>query len=458
MKKNKNKLIIIFLTFTLLILVVFFIYWFNNIINQNKNLLQKNQMDKEMMAQLMNLEDPQQKDNQLKNNQGFLDFSLEKNQAQKLTNLEIAQLVDDFLNEQQLEDNSYNLGKYCKDDSCQSFSDNVSIPRLAPYILWGKYNFYKKTNQLEKINNDIATIHYAHIKPQPHAHFNCTLLFDIYSDNEASAESKEKLQTMCNETQWEVADVAELYDTQLYNDLEIEPEILFKQISQNINLIKNQQFSDIVNSHEFENDIFLQYANQDKLIPYIHFSRLLHFVSELATVEKWQLDQPIINSFPKKYQDLDATQIAEVFFNKSLINYAILEEKEEEFAYQNHYLNYKTNLALASYSLFEITNNNSYLDFCLYLISDLNSLKSASSYTNYAYLLNKLINSDYIEEKQKFEKELNKIRDYLIMQNFDYKNYPANQSLNLTNQQAFFKYKNQYETQFNAYMLGILSL
>ncbi len=454
MKKKLSLLLIIILSLVIVLVMVVV----NKNLEQDPELRKIDNEKNQTMRQL--LQANKNEVNALKDGQSQLDFLLEKNKAQKMTYQKIAQITLDFINTRKLADSSYDLGCFCTDEQCLNCSESVSIPRLSPYILWGKYQYYKANKKLDFLETEIANIHYAHIIPQPHADFNCTLLYDIYLDEKISQTSKETLRQMCQETQWEVADISNLYDSKFYDNFIATDEALKKEVQRNMRLIKEERWPELVAYYPHDLEIFNQWLTEDKensLVPFIHLKRYLHFISELITVRKWQIKEPIMNSFPSAVHNMDPLKISQLFFNKVLINYAIINNQAEELKWESNYFNYSTSLALASFYLYQENQEKEYLDFALDLEAKVQSFTSATSYLDYGYLLSKL---RFFDPKNalNYQQKLNKLRDYLIIQKFDYPQYPANLDLNLSGQKAFFDYKNQYKTQLNAYILGILSL
>lgn len=320
-----------------------------------------------------------------------------------------------WIDQQKDTDGFYFMDARCKGTDCNELSKDSKSWRETPYIIWGRYKYFVKTNdttQLAKIDADFEAMFKKSLQM---GSWNCKLMQDLVLDKNLPEKERKLAIDLCYIGGYEGKE-----EETTTNDITISK--LMISISENKPItIKGYKGDNLKNN----------------------FDRNAFVASEYMTVHNLNLYPTLTFSNGNKISVEDASRNN---FLKALYGYNLL-TKEERTVSRNSVL------GIAALDLYGFTNIHYYLDFAIYLESQC-KINAESMNLNdlayHAYFVKEMSNyARHDESVKSFENNIDKI----INNKFDGIGLGGNK----WNKGAFFEPKgNYYSAQLNGLTTGII--
>lgn len=211
-----------------------------------------------------------------------------KTNTPEINTKDTASKIIDWLNTNRTNEGLYPFGCPCAGDQNQCQFCKMSIPsqREGPFIVWGRYKFYKAfggEDNLTKINQELTTL--AKL-PLQFDDWNCRILLDLYQDPKLSAETKQKVAATCANDGRTSVDLRFIKDFKEYlvdhGDIAVNVEQIMSgkviKVDENLydkNLLKYNFKKDVFQSSENIAKITILGKEKNKVEPKINFQYAL---------------------------------------------------------------------------------------------------------------------------------------------------------------------------------------
>lgn len=326
----------------------------------------------------------------------------------KLSNKEIAAKVMEFLNSVKSPN-----GMYYIYNSSQANDPSLIDNRLATIVSWGRYNYWKMTNDsniISQIEADLdASLNKSVVKTFQPDDWSCTLLYDIGTDSQMPQTVKDKAEKLC----WRSATGHPLLGGSLDEDTQI-------------TVIPDQDLNALIRNKSSQ--VLTAPSDQvgDDNLSVIHLYQYSSLTSDFVAKYQWKKNEKNLT------------------IAKSLFNW-VTDWYGKHQGYE--FINGECHMGIAAVDLFSATSDQKYLQFAQTIFGKINKLALIEK----SSLYNKIACSIFADklDKQspdavypKLSKDL--LKD-IIINNFD--------------QNAFFSYFAETklkETKANALMLKLL--
>lgn len=337
-------------------------------------------------------------------------------QKPHLTNIQIAKITLNWLNQQRDATGIYSLGCSCKDNRCINCKPLPSSWRETSFIIWGESKYYEKTKDQEVLKNINKDFDALEGKVLQINNWHCKLLYDVWH-NSIDKAIKNKAFNLCKRAGYEGRKEDSISETDVNN-------IILTDMK------KTMSKTTFEISKEF---------NQKDLKE--NFQRNASMVSENVIISMW-------DGLIEKDTTRESIKKAGIeMFKNALYGYE-LRKKEKPSIIDNSLL------GIASLDLYKATNQQDYLNFALYLYQE-NKILEATSSSSYEYIYSALFTSEVINavHYKKYEFDYSNVLTKIVNRGFDYPGYESH----LTDIGAISDLHKNYITKENGLAIGLLS-
>lgn len=312
-------------------------------------------------------------------------------------------------------DNIYRINGFCNSTACLGYSLGEKSWREEPYLIWGRYQYYKKTNNAEQLSVLNSDLNFLSGQPMQLVNWGCRLMKDLVSSEVLSDNDRSKALRICAIGGYEGRE-----EFVIYSD---------EAILEAINKVVNNQ------SFELEG-IDLTEIKQN-------FSQNAFISADYTAINETKAYETLTFA---DGQTIPVLNMAKNRFLKALYGYSLMSENERSI-YNNSIL------GVAALDLYKIENKKEYLDFALKLeeFNDNNGLeKEIKDIAYHAFFIKEFSSiSGYESYISKFENDI----DSLVNFYFDATGYGGNKF----DRGAFYDPVNtQYSSILNGLIIGLI--